>query len=657
MIVHWVKKEFLKKEICMDLKKFFSKEECAKRDQKMDAQLRENFTSVAGKAKRKKNVRIFFLITLLLVVCIAFLNWGVITDWGNVRITRLTLVGNDGAKFSGLVYVPKNATDETPAPALINLHGNAGNARNHESWAVEFARRGFVVLSVDQFGSGDSEQYMDSWGLNVSSITYVGDMFYNYLLSMPVVDTENIISAGHSMGCSSAKALGAKYNAKTIISASGTTISFVDDSYKAMWEAYRGNVLNTTGDVEATVEKFEQDNMKNIKQLEGLDGFDAEVGFKADTLYGSFEEGNAYYATREYQRIHEAAFVNSNSIRNILWFGLESIGEDVVPNYIAPEDQVWQWKDFLGLMGIFAFGAFICAIALLLIEEIPAFEIVKQPLPRNIGLRNVGMLISVICGLIFPWIVLKTGTFGILTTANKNAIRAPFFLTYGNVAFFTVIGLNVMGLLTFILFCFTDGKRHKMKLRDLGLTPDGTNKISLMQVWKTILLSAIVLGCAFGFVLLQETLTGTDFYAWFFGFKSIPLSKIQYYWPYLIIWIICFFMAGVGMNIERRLPSFGKEWVDNLVAVVFNVIVASFTLVLVIAVKWHLQSIGSAADKSWLLSFNADTQRLWGMPAGMAVGVGGSTYLFKKTGNTWLSAILMGTVTCLTCVLFGQLRF
>ena len=41
----------------------------------------------------------------------------------------------------------------------------------------------------------------------------------------------------------------------------------------------------------------------------------------------------------------------------------------------------------------------------------------------------------------------------------------------------------------------------------------------------------------------------------------------------------------------------------------------------------------------------------------MAVGVGGSTYLFRKTGNTWLTAILMGTVAALMCVLFGQLRF
>ncbi len=45
------------------------------------------------------------------------------------------------------------------------------------------------------------------------------------------------------------------------------------------------------------------------------------------------------------------------------------------------------------------------------------------------------------------------------------------------------------------------------------------------------------------------------------------------------------------------------------------------------------------------------------MPAGMTVGIGGTTYLFRKTGNIWLTATLMGTVAALMCVLFGQLRF
>ena len=624
-------------------------------DQKMDQKLYEDFFSEEGKAKRKKSLHRFFWIVLALTIVLAFLNWGVVTNWGDVKITRTTITGPDGVPLSALVYIPSSATDENPAPAILCTHGNAGNARNHESWAVEFARRGFVVMSIDQYGAGDSGQYLDTWALNEAAMVWVAEQYYQVLASMPNVDATKIIPAGHSMGCCSAKAIAVLHDTLGVLNASGMGMSFYGDELKAGWANYKGNVLTTNGDVESAAEKFIADTMKAAPSLEGRAGYtggDVEL----DKLYGSFEEGNAFYATRDYQRIHEAAFVNQGAIEKLIWFAHECVGQANVPNYIEASDQVWMYKDYIGLAGILSFGALICAIALMLIEGVPAFSIVKRPLPRNIGLRGKGFAISVICAIIFPWIVLKTGTFGILTPQNKNAIRAGFNLTYANVAFFTIIGLSVLGVLTFILFSFTDGKKHKMTVSDLGMTAHGETKITFSYIWKTILVATATIAIAFGLIQLQELLTGTDFYAWFFGFKSIPLHKIPYFLPYICIWVPCFVLSNLGNNIERRLPSTGVEWKDTLRAIILNVILAEFTLVLIIALKWHFQSIGSAADSSFLLSFNADTQRLWGMPAGMAVGVGGSTFLFRKTGNLWLSAILMGTVACLTCVLFGQLR-
>ena len=619
-----------------------------KKDYDFSEKLRKGFYTEEGKKKRQKDVIRFFAVTLLLVILTAVLNWGVVSDWGNVKITRMTMVGRDGNQFSALLYVPKTATNATPAPALINFHGNAGNARNHESWAVEFARRGFVVLSVDQYGSGDSEQFMEKWGFGDGCMVEVGETYYNYLLDCGFVDSDNILSAGHSMGCTSAMALGGKYNAKAILSASVVTL-FPDD-YKPYWESYQGNYLSATGDVETTPEKFAD---ANLAILQTRDGFETAESFELDTLYGSFQ-GNAYYATLDTERIHEAAFVNQETIGKLLWFGQEAV--DSVPNFIDSKDQVWMFKDYIGLLGIFCFGAFICAVALAVIELIPAFSIVRQPLPRNIGLRKGGFAVSAVCGILFPWIVLKTGTFGLLTPKNKNAMNYGIFnFTYSNVAFYTVVGLSVLGLLTFILFKYTDGKEQKMKLYELGLAPDGSEKLSLEMVLKTLAVALITLAVAFGTIKLQENLTGTDFYAWFFGFKSIPLFKLPHMLVYIVIWIACFILSGMGMNVERRLPTTGNETLDDILAVVVNVALATFTIVVIIAVKWHLQSIGQ--DNKWLFTFSADTQRIWGMPAGMAVGVGGSTYLFRKTGNTWLTAILMGTVAALMCVLFGQLRF
>ncbi len=620
-----------------------------KNDYAFSEKLHSEFYTPAGKEKRRKNTRRFFAITLVLVILCAMFNWGIVTDWGKVKVTRTTLVGTDGSKFSALMYVPKQASRENKAPALVNFHGNAGNARNHESWAVEFARRGFVVLSVDQYGAGDSEQFMEKWGFKNGCMVEVGEYYYNYLLNCNFVDTDNILVAGHSMGCTSAICIGAKYNAKGLLFAS--LVSLMPEEYVEYWDNYQGDVLSATGDVETTPEKFCESNLATLQKR---DGFADATEFELDTLYGSFEEGNAYYATLDTERIHEAAFVNQGTIGKLIWFAQEAV--DHVPNAIDYTDQVWMYKDYVGLAGILSFGAFLCAIALALIELIPGLAIVRQPLTRNIGLRKGGFCVSALCGVLFPWIVLKTGCFGLLTPQNKNNMNYGIFnFTYSNVAFYTVIGMSCLGLLTFILFACTDGKQQKMKLMDLGLCPDGENKLVWEQIWKSFVVAFATIVIGFSCIKLQEALTGTDFYAWFFGFKSIPLYKVPHMLVYIVIWVACFVLSGVGMNVERRLPTTGKEGLDDLLAVLVNVFLGTVAIVVIIAVKWKLQSIGQ--DNLWLFTFNADTQRIWGMPAGMGVGIGGSTYLFRKTGNTWLTAFLLGTTAALMCVLFGQLRF
>ncbi len=385
------------------------------KDYAFSEKIRQAFYTDAGTAKRKKHAIRFLAVTLLLVLIFATLNWGLITGWGNVKIRRLTLAGTNGHQFSALLYVPQNATDVTPAPAVINFHGNAGNARNHESWAVEFARRGFVVLSVDQFGAGDSEQFLDTWSLGGNCLTEVGEEYFQYLKTLTFVDQSNVLSAGHSMGCTPAEGLGAKYGAKAILAASPATS--VTEAYLPYWDNYQGGLLTVTGDVETTPEQYIEENLPLLQKCSGYETVDS---MELDTLYGSFEESNPFYATLDTERIHEAAFVSQETIGKLIWFAQESV--ENVPNFIDASNQIWMYKDYIGLLGIFAFGAFICAVAIFLINFVPAFSVVCQPMPRNIGLRRGGFAISAICGILFPWLVLKTGTFGLLTPKNKNNI-------------------------------------------------------------------------------------------------------------------------------------------------------------------------------------------------------------------------------------------
>lgn len=635
----------------------------AQKDRIMDQKLQEKFFNPEENAARKKRVRRGFCIALVVLLFASVLNWGVVTGWGNVEITRLTLEGADATKFSALLYVPSNASDATPAPAIICFHGNAGNARNHESWAVEFSRRGFVVLSVDQFGAGNSNN-------NTSRTMYeegmmpCAELYFNYLIQQPFVDRDKIISSGHSMGSSPAIAMGTKYGVSAIICASPAALGVMGDRYApdfgeyehyaGLWDAYEGNYMDVNGAVETSrIKNLYESYLLKLKSRDFISQ-DAET-YEFEHIYGSFDAGNVFLNTLDEKRIHEAAFVNATTIGKILWFAQESIGHENVPNYIDSADQIWQVKDFTGLFGMLAFAAFLCALALLLIEEIPAFAVVRQPLPRNIGLRKVGMAISLVCAVVFPYIVLKTGCFGLMGAIGTNT-NPIWRMGFSNMAFTTIIGLNLMGALTLILFIFTDGKKAHCTMRDFGLTEYGKSRPSLNFVGKSFFLSMVVIAIGWAYLQLQENVFGTDFYGWFFGFKPIPTDKIRFYLGYIVVWIICFVIASFSINVERRLPTTGNENLDTVLAVAFNILVGVFTVTLIIIVKWNLESNGIFDNRFWEV-FGTDIQRLWGMPVGMTIGIGGSTFLYRKTGNTWLSAFLMGTVAALMCVLYGQTRF
>lgn len=630
-------------------------------DQKMDQYLRDRYYSPKGKQSRRHNVRIGFCITLAIMLLASLINYGVVTGWGNVRIDRLKIVGSDGAELSALLYVPKNASDETPAPAILMFHGNAGNARNHESWAVEMSRRGFVVLSVDQFGSGDSQGYFDggeAGALSGEALLQEAETFYKYLLDMSIVDPNNVISSGHSMGNSASTMLGAKYNAKLVFAASPVILAMDDmaKEYKAIWDTWTGNYIATNGEFEGSTATAGAGGQMELDKR-GI----ADI-WAPNTLYGSFEDGNAYSYIVEH-RIHEAAFVTKVSIGHLIEYSQMAIGS-AVPNPLDSSDQVWMYKDYTGMFGTLSFVAWLCALALLLIEEIPIFAAVRRPLARNVGLRGPGMLISIALGILFPYIVLKTDAFGLVGGSHySNMLKLGFNLGYSNMAFGTTIGISCLGILGFLLYYFTDGKKHGFGLVDTGLTPEGyetsasKGKDTALYILKTLALSALVIAIGWSYIQFMETVLGTSFYSWFFGIKEIPIVKVPHYWKYILIWILCFVISNLGINVERRLPTTGKETLDVILAVLFNVLVATFTITVVIIVKWILQTEGNPADTGLIWNMGLDTQRIWGMPLGMTCGIGGSTFLYKKTGNTWLSAILMGTVCCLMCLLFGGTRF
>lgn len=662
------------------------------RDREMDARLVREFNDPEKRRARRKHVRAGFCITLAILLIASVLNWGVITGWGNVDIDRVTINGDDGAEFSALVYRPSNATDDAPAPAAVIFHGWSGNARCDESWAMELARRGFVVVSPDLNASGDSEGYYDGTpnsnpgklGVHAAKgVLDAADAYYRYALNLPFVDTANMITVGHSSGCIPAFLIGARYDSAGIIAfssaqsaidmvdpADGASSAYspegMDPAYKEAWENWDGtNIMIAFGASEAGngPDKLQAwADKQGLNMLKKISSHADETTVQVGKEYGSFEDGDGYVFFFE-NRNHEGAFVSSESATHLITYAQKMVDE--VPNPLDATDQVWQFKDYTGLFGIAAFVAFLMATALLLMEEVPAFGKARRPLARNVGFRGAGLVIACIVGLVAPYVVIKSGAFGLNTDKTASLLTSlGFNLGFSNMAFAVILGLGIVCALGLIVYVLSERKKKGLTLDDFALTPyvpegetGGKARGVIGMILRSLLLAAVVIAIGWGYLQLQDSVAGTDFFAWYFGVKDIPLSKVWWYWPYLLFFCLCFLLMSIDMNVIRRLPSTGNETKDMLIAMLVNLVVGATVIVIIVAVKWHLQSTGDPAYSDWFWSMLLDDSRLYGLPVGVGVATLSSTFLYRKTGNIWLCAFLVGAIACLMCVLYGLTGF
>ena len=112
---------------------------------------------------------------------------------GGIKIQDVRFKAAKGNTMSALLYIPPNATAQTPAPGILAVHGYINSRETQDGFAIEFARRGYVVLALDQTGHGYSDPPAFAGGFG-------GPDGLAYLRSLEFVDKNNIGLEGHSMG-------------------------------------------------------------------------------------------------------------------------------------------------------------------------------------------------------------------------------------------------------------------------------------------------------------------------------------------------------------------------------------------------------------------------------------------------------------------------
>lgn len=593
--------------------------------------------------KVKKSAKKWLCISIALMLLSAIVVSFIQTDGGKVTMKDLKIETDDGYAMSCYLFVPDTATAETPAPAVVTSHGYLNNKEMQDANFVELARRGYVVLAIDQPMHGNSDNYSSSSANGV----YQGALA---LSRMPFVDTARIGVTGHSMGggsCNSAVAQDNK-NETRIISA--VLLNCADATYKDDSDGYADvygsrDVGILAAQYDEFFHKFTDDGGVAREAPYFLTGRNAQsfLNFGADP--DGLETRQAYQVYKQQVDgeeairviynpgiIHPWSHFSAQSTASTIEFFEEAFG---APNPLASSSQVWQFKEAFNFVGVIGFVLFLVSFATLMLYT-PAFaslraETVVQPAEVTDKKGKIWFWGSLAAGalfsmLIYRWI-LKLGTSMPVNQTESMGIGLWACLC----GLFTILSM--------VVFYFAYGKKHGLDLAERGV------KLPLKKLGKTALLAVIVAAVCYGWVFAADYFFKADFRLWTLAIKAFEADKLGNALTYIWLFLVFYVAASVSVNCFNYNTACGKKhpWVNGLVVALFAALPA---IVLPAA-----QYITYFSSKAMLWPASA-MHVLWLFPVILILFASAlvSRCLYKVTKNPYLAGIISAIIITLITV-------
>lgn len=495
--------------------------------------------------KVKKTAKIWLCIAIALMLLSSIVCSVVQTNGGKVDMQELMFETDAGYTMSAYIFIPEGVNAENPAPAIVTSHGYLNNKEMQDANYVELARRGFVVLAVDQPCHGDS----DIPSVIIPNAVYQGAVA---LSRMPFVDTARIGVTGHSMGGGSCNSAIAEDNLNENRIISAVLLNCADATYvdaDGNWANIYGgrDVAILAAQYDEFFHKYVDDQGISREAPYFLAGVNSQsfLNFGVDpTGLEKRVAGTVYYQEIDGEEamrviynpniIHPWSHFSAKSTSSVIDFFTEALD---APNPIDSSNQVWQWKEGFNFVGLIGFAIFVCAFGTLMLytptfESLRAAEVV-QPAKIKDTKGKLWFWISLLAGalfsmLIYRWI-LKTGT----------SMKVDQTETMGLGLWSTLCG--VFTILSMVVFYFCYGKKNGLDLAEVGV------KISLKKLGLSTLLALIVVVVSYGCIFVADYFFYADFRIWTLALKAFEAPILKYL-PYGLLFITFYVASSVSTN-------------------------------------------------------------------------------------------------------------
>jgi pimeloyl-ACP methyl ester carboxylesterase len=553
------------------------------------------------------------------------------TGAGAATVSDVTIQGTDGYQISAYLYTPKTASATTPAPAVLVVHGLNNQKDYMSNTALEFARRGYVVLSIDQTGHGFSN------GANGEN-GYGGPDALAYLYNLSIVDKKNIGLIGMSQG-----GFGAATAAANALPEEYTSIFYMESECTAP-----GNPDMTPCD-----------NLKNVAfnigEVTELGGmvfvdrgsqaptsmvvqplFNTTDPIKVGQVYGSIADGTARILYQPWED-HAGSTDSPAAIGNAIdWMEKTLTGG----NGLSSSNQIWGWKVFGTALALLGALLFLFPMGTLLLQT-THFKTLSEPIPEYKGLKGigwwVGALITTALGPVLYLWVFQGMFFGGWLSANTFW---PQNFTNIYMVWSVFVGVIAIALILLNHFVFT--KKQGANAANYGLTSKEKG-LDWGKIGKSLLLAILILLPLYCILVFINGALRVDFRAWVVALMPMNAARFTAFLDYLVPFAIYFIPQAIlfagFLRVNNGKASLRREMITN--SIVLTLGAAVWLLLMYIPLMTGTPSIITGS----------------GMLGPMAAGMGAIyyiplivlwplvaclyTYFFRKTGRIYTGAFLV----------------
>jgi len=491
-----------------------------------------------------------FIASVLLILVGGLLAWLVQTGVGSITVRDVRFQSSGGASLSALLYVPEAASEENPAPAVLAVHGYINSRETQSPYAIELARRGYVVLALDQRGHGFSDPPAFAEGFG-------GPAALAHLRSLSMVDGDQVVLAGHSMGgwtvLTAAAQMPDAY--QSVVVSGSSTGSFGVPEGSASFPRNFGLVYGRYDEFSASMWGSTTGvGIVNTDKLKAQFGVSEAV--EEGRLYGAIADGTARQLYQLAQT-HPANHITGSGIAAVVdWVQRTSRA----PNPIPASQQVWQWKEFataVSLLGAFMF----LVTAGPVIMRLGLFSgLVQTPSPAA-GIRNRTWWVAAAIFTALP--ALTYFPF----QGWAAAIPANAFLGQNLTNGFMVwaAGNALISLALFLIWHFRLGGRIDGGTAwGYGLAPD--LGFAPGRILQALLLAFVVVGALYLMLAINHFLFTADFRFWVIAVKQMSMLHLRLFLVYLVPFTLFFTVFAVllhGQMRDRNKPGLVRACVTN----------------------------------------------------------------------------------------------